>query len=134
MWEKSMSIEGGSGLWPVTVTRCPAGLSDDLLWEPVKCRGQWGLIAGNPRARAFPGDSVKNLPANAGGVGSIPGSGMATGEGNGNPLQCSCLENPTDRGACWAAVHSITKSQTQLSRQPPTTNPRATYSRVSLRG
>ena len=37
------------------------------------------------------------------------------GEGNGTPLQCSCLENPMDRGACWAAVHGVTKSQTQLS-------------------
>ena len=52
----------------------------------------------------FPGDSVvKNLPASAGGVRSIPGSGRSPGEGSGNPLQYSCLENPTDRGA-WRAV------------------------------
>ena len=38
-----------------------------------------------------------------------------TTEGNGNPLQYSCLENPMDRGACWAAVHGVSKSQTQLS-------------------
>ena len=38
------------------------------------------------------------------------------GEGNGNPLQYSCLENPVDRGAWWAAVHGVTKSQTQLKR------------------
>ena len=37
------------------------------------------------------------------------------GEGNGNPLQCSCLENPRDGGACWAAVHGVAKSQTRLS-------------------
>ena len=42
---------------------------------------------------------VKNLPANSGDVGSIPGSGRAPGEGSGNPLQYTCLENPTDRGA-----------------------------------
>ena len=36
------------------------------------------------------------------------------GEGNGNPLQCSCLENPRDRGACWAAVYGVQQSQTQL--------------------
>ena len=45
---------------------------------------------------------VKNLPANAGDIGDvglIPGSGRSSGEGNGNPLQCSCLENPRDRGA-----------------------------------
>ena len=44
---------------------------------------------------------VKNLPANAGDTGSIPGWGRSPGEGNGNPLQCSCLENPMDRGAWW---------------------------------
>ena len=48
----------------------------------------------------FPGGSVvKNLPANAGDVNSVPGLGRSSGEGNGNPLQYSCLENPMDRGA-----------------------------------
>ena len=47
-------------------------------------------------------------------VGSIPGSGRSPEEGHGNPLQYSCLENPMDRGAWWATVHSVTKSQTQL--------------------
>ena len=56
----------------------------------------------------FLGDSaVKNLPANAGDVGLIPGSGRYPGEGNGNPLQYSCLENPMDRGAWWATVHGV---------------------------
>ncbi|CAN0510176.1 unnamed protein product, partial [Rangifer tarandus platyrhynchus] len=51
------------------------------------------------RALGFPGDSVvKNLPVNAGDTGLIPGSGRSPGEGNGNPLQYSCLENPRDRG------------------------------------
>ena len=58
---------------------------------------------------------VKNLPANAGDTSSIPGSGRSTREGNGNPLQCSCLENPMDRGAWWATIHGVTKSWTQLS-------------------
>ena len=54
----------------------------------------------------FPGGSVvKNLPANAGDVGLIPGSGRSFGEGNGNPLQYSCLGNPMDRGSLWALVH-----------------------------
>ena len=60
---------------------------------------------------------IKNPPANAGDVrdpGSIPGSGISPGEGNGNPLQYSCLENPTDRGAWQATVHRIAKSWTQL--------------------
>ena len=58
---------------------------------------------------------VKNLPANAGDrgdVGSIPGSGRCPGEGHGNPLQYSCLENPTDKGAWQATVHGVTESQT----------------------
>ena len=58
---------------------------------------------------------VKNLPANAGDTrdaGSIPGSGRSPGGGYGNPLQCSCLENPMDRGAWQATVHGVTKSQT----------------------
>ena len=58
----------------------------------------------------FPGGSVvKNLPANAGDAGSIPGSGSSPGEGHGNPLQYSCLENPMDRGAWWATVDGIVK-------------------------
>ena len=58
----------------------------------------------------FPGGSVvKNLPANAGNEGLIPGSGRSSGEGNGNPFQYSCLENPMDRGAWWAMVHGVAK-------------------------
>ena len=56
----------------------------------------------------FPGGSVaKNLLANAGDVGLIPGSGRSPGDGNGNPLQYSCLGNPMDRGAWQAAVHGV---------------------------
>jgi len=50
---------------------------------------------------------VKNLPANAGDAGSIPGSGGSPGEGNGNPFQYSCLGNPMNRGAWRATVHGI---------------------------
>ena len=58
----------------------------------------------------FPsGSVVKNLPANAGDVGSISGSGRSPGEGNGTPPQYSCLENPMDRGAWWAAVNEAAK-------------------------
>ena len=52
---------------------------------------------------------------NAGDLGSIPESGRSPGEGNGNPLRYSCLENPMDGGAWEAAVHGVTKSWTQLS-------------------
>ena len=56
----------------------------------------------------FPdGSVIKNLP---GDLGPIPESGGSPGEGNGNPLQYSCLENPMDRGAWWATVHGITEA------------------------
>ena len=58
---------------------------------------------------------VKNLPANAGDIrdtGLIPGSERFAGEGNGNPLQYSCMENSMDRGAWWATVHGVAKSWT----------------------
>ena len=64
----------------------------------------------------FSGGSMgKNLPANVrdtGDCSSIPGSGRAPGGGSGNPLQYSCLENPTDRGACRVTVHGVTESWT----------------------
>ena len=62
---------------------------------------------------------VKNLPASAGDTGSIPGLGRSPGEGNGNPHQYSCLENPMDRGTWQALVQGVTNSDTteQLSMQ-----------------
>jgi len=71
----------------------------------------------------FPGDTVvKNLPANAADArdtGLILGSERSLGRGNGNPFQYSCLENSMDRGAWWATVHGVTKSQTQLNTYTP---------------
>ena len=61
----------------------------------------------------FPGGSV--LPANAEDTGSIPGSGRYTREGNGYPVQYSCLDNPMDKGTRRTTVHEVEKSQTQLS-------------------
>ena len=58
---------------------------------------------------------VKNPPAKTGDIrdaGSIPESGRSPGGGHGNPLQCSCLENPMDRGAWQAIVHRVTESDT----------------------
>ena len=62
---------------------------------------------------------VKNSSVNAGDkrdTGLIPGLERSSGEGNGNPLQYSCLENPRDRGACWAAVYGVAQSWTRLKR------------------
>ena len=66
----------------------------------------WSLIMF--RAKGFPGGAeVKASACNVGDLGSIPGLGRSLGEGNGNPLQYSCLENPMDGGAWWAIVHGL---------------------------
>ena len=66
-----------------------------------------------PYMMGFPGGSDgKESACNAGDPGSSPGLGRSPGEGHGNPLQDSSLENPVDRGACWATVHGVTKSRT----------------------
>ena len=70
------------------------------------------------QGRGFPGGSeVKASACNAGDPGSIPGSGRSPGEGNGNPLQYSCLENPMDGGAWWATAHWVAKSWTRLTKR-----------------
>ena len=71
------------------------------------------LVTGS---KGFPGGSAgKESACNAGDMGLIPGSGRSPGEGNGYPLQYSCLENPMDKGVWWATVRGVTKSQIQLS-------------------
>ena len=86
----------------------------------MRAQHQEASYGGQVRScQSFPGDAVvQNLPANtreAGNVGPIAGLGRSPGEGNGNPLQHSCLENSMDRKPWWAAVHGVTKSQTQLN-------------------
>ena len=79
-------------------------LSNFPKWKSVQVRS------------GFPGSlAVKASAFNAGEAGSIPGLGRSPGEGNGNPLHYSCLENPMDGGSWWATVHGIAKSRTQLS-------------------
>ena len=63
------------------------------------------------------GSDVKVSACNAGDPGSIPGSGRYPGEGNGNPLQYSCLENSMDRGAQWAIVHGVRKELNMTEQQ-----------------
>ena len=95
-----------SSLWPGKLEYSgQLPLSSSLAhWAPA-------LLAG----LQFPWLSGKNLPACAGDMGSIPGSGRSPGEGHGNLFQYSCLGNPMDRGAWRATVHSIEKSWTPLS-------------------
>ena len=68
----------------------------------------------------FPHSLVgKESAYNAGDLGSIPGLGRSLGEGNGNPFQYSCLENPMDRGAWWATVHGVARVGHDLATKPP---------------
>ena len=69
----------------------------------------------NATVGSYGGSEDKASACNAGDPGSIPGLGRSPGDGNGNPLQYSCLENPMDRGAWQATVHRVTKSRTRLS-------------------
>ena len=73
---------------------------------PGKLHGQRSLVGYGPWGREE-SDTTEQLP--------FPFSVSCIGEGNGNPFQCSCLENPRDRGAWWAAVYGVTQSQTRLS-------------------
>ena len=76
----------------------------------------WKLKIGNTlfsQLGFLDGSDGKESACNAGDLGSIPGLGRCPGEGNGYSLQCSCLENPMDRGAWWATLHRVTKSWTE---------------------
>ena len=76
-----------------------------------------GLIPGQG-AKGFPHSSVgKGSACSAGEPGSIPGSGRFLGEGNGSPLQYSCLVNPMDRGAWWAVVHGVAFKESRMTEQ-----------------
>ena len=75
-------------------------------WICNKLPGEVGFLGGS---------EVKASASDEGDLGSIPGLGRCPGEGNDNPLQYSCLENPMDREAWWATVCEVTKSQTRLS-------------------
>ena len=99
--------------------------SDVIFWAPkslqmviaaMKLKDAYSL-------EGFPGSSDgKESAYNAVDPGSIPGSERSPGEGNGNPLQCSCLENPRDWGAWWAAIYGVAQSQTLLKRLSSSSN------------
>ena len=79
-------------------------LEPGLFYMPPMVIGETSLVAQMVKASAY----------NARDPGSIPGLGRSPGEGNGNPLQYSCLENPMDRGAWQVTVHGVAKSRTRL--------------------
>ena len=76
---------------------------------------KWNCKKTQPLQKSYGGSVSKEFACNMRDPGSIPRSERSLGEGNGNPLQYSCLENPMYRGAWWAIVHSVTKSRTRLS-------------------
>ena len=78
-------------------------------WKMLLLLNMFGIVFNT--FKSSPGGSGGKASAcNAGDLGSIPGSGRSPGEGNGTPLQYSCLENPMDRGAWWATVHGVAES------------------------
>ena len=84
-----------------------SGVTRDVILSVLKSGWSWANFPG--------GSDSKASVYNAGDPGSIPGLGRSPGEGNDNPLQDYCLENPTDRGAWQVTVHGVAKSWTQLS-------------------
>ena len=104
---------------------CGALIRETAEWTGVERAGRGSAVRrllargsptpGFPSSGGFPGSVVKESDYNARDPGSIPGSGRSPGEGNGNPLQYSCLENAMDGGVWWSTVHGVTKSQTRLS-------------------
>ena len=103
MWETWVQSLGQEDLLEKGMT------THSSILAPAKKRAQRNILG-------FPGGSeVKASACNAGDLGLIPGLGRCPGEGNGNPLQYSCLENPMDGGAWQATVHEVAKSRTRLS-------------------
>ena len=94
---------------------CPGRLCR-IKYRWLNCKRSYKVAYYLSLLLGFPGSSDSKEPAcNVEDPGLIPGSGRPPGEGNGNPLQYSCLENPMDRGAWWATVHGVAKSWAQLS-------------------
>ena len=107
--EKTMAPHSSTLAWKIPQMEEPGGLPS---MGSYRVGHDWSDLAA---AAAV----VKNLPASTGDVrdvGSISGSGRSPGGGHGNPLQCSCLENPMDTGAWWPAVHRVAQAWTQLKR------------------
>ena len=113
--EKEMATHSSVLDWRIPGTGKPGGLPS---MGSHRVRHNWRDLAAAAASNyiGFPGGTaVKNPPANAGDVSSISGSGRSPGEGNSNPLQYSCWENPTDKGTWWVTVLRVTKSWTWLS-------------------
>ena len=83
------------------------------------CKIEDNTNTGNKHCQKQFTNSYNRLACNAGDLGSIPGMGRSPGEGNGSPLQYSCLENPMDKGAWQATIHGVTRVRHDLATKPP---------------
>ena len=116
-WVTIHFCRGSSPPRDETHVSCTAGrfLTPRATWEAqgmdIVQTGKVHFSSGPPAG----GSEVKVSACNEGDLDSIPESGRSPGEGNGNPLQYSCLENPMDGGAWWATVHGFAKGRTRLS-------------------
>ena len=110
----------GSQINDLTHTHTDSGGLEKFQDKDMKTDTPWGTVA--LCTTLCGGSVVKNLPADAGDAGSIPGLGRCPEERYNNRLQYACLGNPMDRGTWWATAHGITKNQTQLSDWAPTTH------------
>ena len=109
-WCRVSGRRAGSVTGNKVSSRPPSFATTTVKFKPLSSLQFDGDLGG------FPGGSDgKESACSARGPGWIPGSGRASGERNGSPRQYSCLEHPMDRGAWWATVHGVAKSQTRLS-------------------
>ena len=99
----------GGGLWEVMEAPLQLRLTTEVPCKEENWMPGWNELGD------WDWDVYENLPAHAGDMSLIPGLGISPGVGNGNPLQDSCLGNPTGRGGWWATVHGVAKSPTRLS-------------------
>ena len=106
LWELVMDREA----WHVAVHGVAKSQTQLSNWTELRTR----INKYKPLIASLVAQMVKKSSCNTGDPGSIPGLGRSPGEGNGNPLQYSRLENPLDKGAWWATVHGVSKSPTRL--------------------
>ena len=114
-WSGELFLFPGDLPNPGTEPRSPALQADSLWSEPPGKPRDWHTYTTIHKMGFCDESVVKNPPTNAGDLGLIPASGRSPRLGNGNPLQYSCLRNPTDRGTWQATDHEIAKSWTRLS-------------------
>ena len=132
--EEATATHSSTFAWRIPWTEQPGGLQSMASqrvrhnWSDLACmhartywiaqgtllNALWWPREGNPKKRDCIGSDGKESACNAGDLGLIPGSGRSPGEGNGYPLQYSCLENSMDRWAWWNTVYGVTKSQAEL--------------------